>query len=301
MILQRTGLGLILLGMILSLVTLIALPARGTAPEMITICHAAGQAGTTMFVEITAAAPAIFGEAGHFFENGTPRAGHEEDTLGPCPVVTTTTQADEETTTSTEETTTLPEETTTTEAPPPPPPPTTVPGETTTTEGVTTSTLVLELGAVEAVCVSDIPFLSYSVDFPDAVEVDITFVNPDGPDLVYENQPIAGFVLWPGASVEPPDWPGWILVNGIWEEGDDGFLWARETITVIFEVNPTATTEVSYPPPSAICAGPTNPPGTPPGTLPFTGLAEEMGLLSLALAFLGGGLLLIGKMMNRTE
>ena len=54
------------------------------APDKVTICHAAGQAGTTHFVEITASRNAIFGEAGHFYEDGTPRAGHEDDFLGPC-------------------------------------------------------------------------------------------------------------------------------------------------------------------------------------------------------------------------
>lgn len=52
--------------------------------DKVTLCHAAGLDGTTQYVTITVAYPAAFGEAGHFFENGTPRAGHEEDYLGPC-------------------------------------------------------------------------------------------------------------------------------------------------------------------------------------------------------------------------
>ncbi len=55
------------------------------APEdKVTICHAAGQAGTTHYVELTISRNAVFGEGGHFFENGTPRAGHEQDYLGRC-------------------------------------------------------------------------------------------------------------------------------------------------------------------------------------------------------------------------
>ena len=52
--------------------------------DKVTICHASGLAGTTKFETLTLAYPAVYGEAGHFYENGTPRAGHEEDYLGPC-------------------------------------------------------------------------------------------------------------------------------------------------------------------------------------------------------------------------
>lgn len=52
--------------------------------EKVTICHAAGQDDTTHFVEITASWNAIYGQAGHFYEDGTPRAGHEQDSEGPC-------------------------------------------------------------------------------------------------------------------------------------------------------------------------------------------------------------------------
>lgn len=52
--------------------------------DKITICHAAGQAGTTKFVTLTIDYHAVFGPAGHFYENGTPRAGHEDDYFGTC-------------------------------------------------------------------------------------------------------------------------------------------------------------------------------------------------------------------------
>jgi len=59
--------------------------ALNAAPaEKVTICHAAGQDGTTHFVEITASYNAIYGQAGHFYEPGTPAAGHEQDYEGPC-------------------------------------------------------------------------------------------------------------------------------------------------------------------------------------------------------------------------
>lgn len=59
--------------------------ASQTAPaDKVTICHAAGLDGTTHFVEITISENAAFGKAGHFDENGTPNAGHEDDSIGPC-------------------------------------------------------------------------------------------------------------------------------------------------------------------------------------------------------------------------
>jgi hypothetical protein len=54
------------------------------AQGKITICHAAGLEGTTHFETITIAPSAVFGPGGHFNENGTTQAGHEEDHFGPC-------------------------------------------------------------------------------------------------------------------------------------------------------------------------------------------------------------------------
>jgi hypothetical protein len=52
----------------------------------VTICHAAGLAGTTHYIEITIS---VNGLNGHFDNNGTPRAGHEQDFIvsgpGLCP------------------------------------------------------------------------------------------------------------------------------------------------------------------------------------------------------------------------
>jgi hypothetical protein len=48
----------------------------GAGREKVTICHAAGRAGTTHYVEITVGAPAQYG---HIDEHGTPQAGHEQD------------------------------------------------------------------------------------------------------------------------------------------------------------------------------------------------------------------------------
>ena len=50
----------------------VALPVMADRPEMITICHAAGLEGTLQFVTLTLPFPAVFGNGGHFNEDGTP-------------------------------------------------------------------------------------------------------------------------------------------------------------------------------------------------------------------------------------
>jgi hypothetical protein len=138
------------------------------------------------------------------------------------------------------------------------------------------------------------------VAFEGATSVDITFINPNGPDVQYLDQPLSGTVLWPGANEDPDDWPGWIFKDGLWFEGDDGFLWVRPTVDVLFQVNPEVTLEVSYPSASEICADPENPEveGTEVEntevTLPFTGTdAGTTGLLAVALLGVGA-LILVG-------
>ena len=181
---------------------------------------------------------------------------------------------------------------------------------TTTTTAPPTTPPTIQLGNVTAVCVSNIPFFAYEIlNFPEGTLLsEIRFENPEpgGADLVYVNQPLTGQVLWPGASADPEDWPGWILnEDGIWVEGDDGFLWARESVQVTFTINPSVTVTVTYPPASAICAGPVNPaitttPGstapdgvttTRAGVLPFTG--SEL----LALGYLAGATFLLGLIL----
>ena len=73
------------IGVMVTLLSFLTLTGQaGASQEKVTICHAAGLEGTDQFVEVTAAYPAIYGQAGHFLENGTPRAGHEDDYVGSC-------------------------------------------------------------------------------------------------------------------------------------------------------------------------------------------------------------------------
>src|SRR6476620_2972980 len=54
-------------------------------PDFVTFCHVAGRADDPAnTVTLTLPYNAVFGQAGHFNEDGTPQAGHEHDYLGPC-------------------------------------------------------------------------------------------------------------------------------------------------------------------------------------------------------------------------
>ena len=64
------------------LLSVLVLPVL--AQDKVTLCHAAGLDGTTKYITLTVAWNAAYGQAGHFYEDGTPRAGHENDYLGAC-------------------------------------------------------------------------------------------------------------------------------------------------------------------------------------------------------------------------
>lgn len=119
----------------------------------------------------------------------------------------------------------------------------------------------LGIARAEAVCLAAAPALSYAVEpvgTPNTT-VTLTWHNPGGPDLVQSGLPLSGQVYWPGTVVVDgvvTDWPGWTqLPDGSWTE-HDAYDYTRPQVEVTFEVNPSATTVVSYPPASAVCANP---------------------------------------------
>lgn len=127
--------------------------------------------------------------------------------------------------------------------------------------------------------------------------MDITFLHPgstqgSGKDVVFEDQPLSGDILWPGADPgPPPQWPGWTqLPDGTYVEGGN-FAWTRPSVLVRFDVNPSFTRRIFYPPASAVCA---NPPGSPDQqSPPPPGTALTGGNLVWPTA-IGGTLLLVG-------
>lgn len=119
----------------------------------------------------------------------------------------------------------------------------------------------LGIARAEAVCLASAPALSYAVAPVGTTSstVTITWHNPGGEDLVQSGLPLSGQVYWPGTVVVDgvvTDWPGWTqLPDGSWTE-HDAYDYTRPQVEVTFEVNPSATTVVSYPPASAVCANP---------------------------------------------
>jgi hypothetical protein len=60
----------------------------GARSEKEYICHVAGRADDPAnFLTSHLPPQAIYGNGGHFNENGTTQAGHEQDTFGACPTV----------------------------------------------------------------------------------------------------------------------------------------------------------------------------------------------------------------------
>lgn len=120
------------------------------------------------------------------------------------------------------------------------------------------------LSEVTSVCIGDVPYVQYKVTpnfLAGTNPVTLTWLNTDKTVVtaqgVVTNQSTTATILWPGAVVDannqPVDWPGWIIQNGVWVQGNDGFEKTRPTAYLVFSVNPTDTIQLSYPPASPAC------------------------------------------------
>lgn len=164
-------------------------------------------------------------------------------------------------------------------------------------------------GAIESVCVGDVPYLGYEVGLPEGVTADgdtpltITFLHPTGGEnYVVTDQPLSGTILWPGASAEEPQqWPGFVRnEDGSYTQTEGNYAWTRDGVQVLFEVNPSYSTVVDYPPATSACA---NPPVAPvaaedvtaPGQASGPALASTgatvAGAVAFAVLLVGGGAL----------
>jgi hypothetical protein len=176
--------------------------------------------------------------------------------------------------------------------PPPPPEPT------------------IDVAAFTPVCQADIPFVAWNivVTGTTANTADITFLDLDGNVVeTLTDQPLTGRTIYPGASEDPPDWPGWELNSaGLWvPDPSDANL--RDGLDIVVEVNPTAEAAVEYPAATEACASPTNP--TPSGgagsnqpgggaasNLPVTGGETLLtALFALLLLSTGGSIILFAR------
>ncbi|MDR7212741.1 Ig-like domain-containing protein, partial [Flavobacterium piscis] len=104
-------------------------------------------------------------------------------------------------------------------------------------------------------CSNNTPYVAYSVVADNFTPTDLLTINwiDSANNIVatQNNMPLSGNVLWPGATVDgngnPTDWPGWLLVNGQWTLGNDGFQLTRPSVTMQFTLNPTQSVVVNYP------------------------------------------------------
>jgi hypothetical protein len=151
----------------------------------------------------------------------------------------------------------------------------------------TTPSESLDIVAMGPACLNDAPYIE--VTFGDQPQFNgrpatVTFIDLDGnvvgtATATYQAGATVRFV-YPGATVDAAgnavDWPGWMLVGDVWtHDPSDAHL--RDGLTVVVEVNPTATGSVTYPDATAACADPqiaqTVPAPTtsvPQGQLPVT-------------------------------
>jgi LPXTG-motif cell wall-anchored protein len=139
-------------------------------------------------------------------------------------------------------------------APPPPPPTPSLVGST-----------------ADAVCVDDVPMITYSVLLTDPGDLatghTAVLVITDGVNRVdvtlgdVSSGPISGSVLWPGASVDAAGngngWPGWVFRDGAWVETSGNYGWTRGAVSATIQVNPEMPVVLAYPPASSGCAAPT--------------------------------------------
>jgi len=107
----------------------------------------------------------------------------------------------------------------------------------------------------ESYCSNNAAYVSYSVtpdNFTPAGSLTINWIDSANNVVATQtNMSLSGNVLWPGTVVDgnnrPTDWPGWVLVNGQWMEGADGFELTRPAVTMQFTLNPTQSVIVNYP------------------------------------------------------
>jgi LPXTG-motif cell wall-anchored protein len=173
----------------------------------------------------------------------------------------------------------------------------------------TTSEPTLTVGGVSTVCDAGIPYIDYEIVTELAATSAVLWIEDLNGVEVYrdENADLKGRVIYPGASADPEDWPGWQLApDGSWQQ-DPSDAHLRAGLQVWATINPTGSAPVSYPPESDACMDPAtsrtsdDPPaggggassGTPTGGLPVTGSGNTVGLLLAALALIAGGFLLI--------
>ncbi|WP_316634170.1 gliding motility-associated C-terminal domain-containing protein [uncultured Flavobacterium sp.] len=110
-------------------------------------------------------------------------------------------------------------------------------------------------------CSNNVPYVSYNVvpdNFTPNNLLTIRWIDSANNVVATQtNLPLSGNILWPGAVIDNNgnglDWPGWLLTNGQWTEGADGFEKTKPSVTMEFSVNSTVNVVVNYPVATATC------------------------------------------------
>ncbi|MFC0779364.1 gliding motility-associated C-terminal domain-containing protein, partial [Flavobacterium sp. HJSW_4] len=110
-------------------------------------------------------------------------------------------------------------------------------------------------------CSNNVPYVNYTVTPDNFVAnnlLTIRWIDSNNNVVATQtNQQLSGKILWPGAVIDSNengiDWPGWVLNNGIWTEGADGFEATRNGVKMEFSLNPTVTVSVAYPSATSDC------------------------------------------------
>ncbi|MDR7372886.1 gliding motility-associated C-terminal domain-containing protein [Flavobacterium aquidurense] len=104
-------------------------------------------------------------------------------------------------------------------------------------------------------CSNDMAYVTYKVTADHYAPTGLLTINwIDSNNTIVatqKNMPLSGDVLWPGTLVDdknnPVDWPGWVLANGQWLTGNDGFESTKPAVTMQFILNSTQSLVVNYP------------------------------------------------------
>ena len=110
-------------------------------------------------------------------------------------------------------------------------------------------------------CSNNVPYVNYTVtpdNFTTTNQLTVKWIDSANNVVATQtNLPLSGNIIWPGAVVDGSgngvDWPGWILNNGQWTEGADGFELTRNGVKMEFSLNPTVTVSVAYPAATSGC------------------------------------------------
>jgi len=110
-------------------------------------------------------------------------------------------------------------------------------------------------------CSNNVPYVNYTVtpdNFTTNNKLTVKWIDSSNNVVATQtNLDLSGNLIWPGAIVDGNgngvDWPGWVLNNGQWMLGADGFEGTRNGVKMEFSLNPTVTVSVSYPVATAGC------------------------------------------------